>query len=63
MIDLSSDTATRPTRAMRLAIAEGIAGLLGHRDFTYVVQSAAGNNRQREALLFQRLDALAAAGR
>ena len=49
--------------ALRLAIAEGVAGLLGHRDFTYVVQSAAGNNRQREALLFQRLDALAAAGR
>lgn len=53
----------RADAVLRHAIAEGIAGLLGHRDFSYAVQSVADNNRQREELLFQRLESLAAAGR
>lgn len=46
--------------ALRDDIREGIAGLLGHRDFIYAVQSAVGGNRQREELLFRRLEDLAA---
>jgi predicted nucleotidyltransferase len=45
--------------ALRRDVADGIAGLLGHRDFPYVVQAAARNNRQHEELLFRRLEALA----
>lgn len=46
--------------ALRADIAAGIGELLRHRDFDYAVQATARNNRQREALLFQRLEALAA---
>lgn len=45
---------------LRQDIGSGIADLLGHRDFVYVVQSAAGNNPQREDLLFRRLEQMAA---
>lgn len=48
--------------ALRQDIADGIAGLLQHRDFVYAVQSAARGNRQRGDLLFQRLDRLVAVG-
>ena len=48
--------------ALRQGIAAGIAGLLAHRDFGYAVQSIARNNRQREELLFQRLESLAGLG-
>src|SRR5690606_36978320 len=45
---------------LRTDIATGIAGLLRHRDFDYAVQAAARNNRQREELIFQRLESIAA---
>lgn len=47
--------------ALRQDIAIGITDLLANRDFDYAVQSATGNNRERGELLFQRLEALAAA--
>ena len=46
--------------ALRADIAEGIRDLLRHRDFDYAVQATARNNRQREALIFARLEAIAA---
>src|SRR3546814_1234493 len=49
--------------ALRADIAAGIAGLLGHRDFDYAVQATARNNRQREELVFERLEAIAAFNR
>lgn len=44
--------------ALRSYIANGIRDLLDHRDFDYVVQSAAGGNSNREAVLFRRLEML-----
>ena len=49
--------------ALRADIATGIGELLRHRDFEYAVQATARNNRQREELIFARLDALAAFNR
>jgi hypothetical protein len=49
--------------ALRADIAAGIGGLLAHRDFDYAVQAAARNNRQREDLVFERLEAIAAFNR
>ena len=49
--------------ALRADIATGIGELLRHRDFEYAVQATARNNRQREELIFARLDALAASNR
>lgn len=46
--------------ALRADIAAGIAELLRHRDFDYAVQATARNNRQREELIFSRLEAIAA---
>lgn len=46
--------------ALRADIAAGVGALLRHRDFDYAVQATARNNRQREELIFGRLDALAA---
>lgn len=46
--------------ALRADIAAGIRELLRHRDFEYAVQATARNNRQREELIFQRLDTIAA---
>lgn len=45
---------------LRADIGVGIADLMRHRDFDYAVQAAARNNRQREALIFRRLDTIAA---
>jgi len=45
---------------LRADIAAGIAALLRHRDFDYAVQAAARNNRQREELIFRRLESIAA---
>lgn len=50
----------RAPAALRTDIAVGIAELLRHRDIENVVQSAARNNRQREDLIFQRLETIAA---
>jgi hypothetical protein len=49
--------------ALRADIADGLAALLAHRDFGYAVQSAARNNRQREELIFARLETLIESGR
>ncbi len=46
--------------ALRADIAAGLGALLRHRDFEYAVQAAARNNRQREELIFQRLESIAA---
>ena len=53
------DEVAKADTALRRDVADGIADLLNHRDFVYAVQSAARNNRQREELLFLRLEALA----
>ena len=50
-------------KALRADIAAGLAALMGHRDFDYAVQAAARNNRQREELVFARLETLIASGR
>ncbi len=50
----------RAPAALRADIAAGIGELLRHRDFEYAVQTTARNNRQREELIFARLDTLAA---
>ncbi|KLI97852.1 hypothetical protein [Luteimonas sp. FCS-9] len=57
------DEVAQAPEALRADIAGGIAELLRHRDFDYAVQATARNNREREALLFTRLEALAAHGR
>ncbi len=49
--------------ALRADIAAGIGELLRHRDFDYAVQATASNNRQREELIFARLEAIAAFNR
>lgn len=49
--------------ALRADIAAGIGELLRHRDFDYAVQATARNNRQREDLVFGRLEAIAAFNR
>jgi len=49
----------RAPEALRQDIAGGIGQLLLHRDFAYAVQACARNNRQREELIFQRLEAFA----
>lgn len=59
---LAEDIAHAP-EALRADIAEGLAALLRHRDFDYAVQAAARNNRQREELIFERLETLIASGR
>jgi hypothetical protein len=46
--------------ALRADIAAGIKELMRHRDFDYAVQATARNNRQREELVFNRLEAIAA---
>lgn len=43
---------------LRQVVAEQFRALLAHPDFDYAVQSTARGNRQREDLIFQRLDAL-----
>lgn len=45
--------------ALRHYIAQVITALLAHRDFAYAVQSAARQQRAREELIFQRLEAIA----
>lgn len=45
---------------LRQDIANGITDLLKNRDFDYAVQSATNRNRDRERVIFQRLEALAA---
>lgn len=50
----------RAPAALRADIAAGIGELLRHRDLEYAVQATARNNRQREDLIFARLDTLAA---
>ena len=45
---------------LRADIAAGIGNLLRHRDFDYAVQATARSNRQREELIFQRLETIAA---
>lgn len=55
---LVAEVAAAPA-SLRTDIATGIAGLLRHRDFDYAVQAAARNNRQREELIFQRLESIA----
>lgn len=57
------DEVARAPEDLRADIAAGIAQLLQHRDFDYAVQAAARNNRQREELIFARLDSLAAFNR
>ena len=47
-------------RILRAAIAADIGELLRHRDFEYTVQATARNSRQREELIFQRLETIAA---
>ena len=49
----------RAPDALRVHIADGIGQLLQHRDFDYAVQASARNSRQREELIFQRLDTIA----
>ena len=44
---------------LRNHIARATADLLAHRDFAYAVQSAAGQNRGREVIIFQRLKEIA----
>lgn len=56
---LAVEVAAAPV-PLRVDIATGIGALLRHRDFDYAVQAAARNNRQREELIFQRLDTIAA---
>ncbi|MFM2288197.1 MAG: hypothetical protein RL684_1340 [Pseudomonadota bacterium] len=52
----------RAPDGLRRDIAAHIAELLRHRDFEYAVQAAARNNRQREDLIFQRLETIKAFG-
>ena len=59
---LADDVANAPG-ALRTYIAEDLAALLHHRDFDYAVQATARNNRQREELIFRRLETLIASGR
>lgn len=47
-------------RDLRVDVAAGIGELLRHRDFDYAVQATARNSRQREELIFGRLEAIAA---
>lgn len=56
---LIAEVATAPA-ALRADIGAGIEGLMRHRDFEYAVQATSHNNRQREELIFHRLDALVA---
>jgi len=57
------DEVAQASSALRADIAEGIVELLRHRDFNYAVQATAHNNRQREELIFTRLDTLASFNR
>ena len=54
------DEVSRAPRDLRADVAAGIGELLRHRDFDYAVQATARNSRQREELIFGRLDAIAA---
>ena len=55
---LGDEVADAPD-ALRAYVAAGIGALLRHRDFDYAVQATARNNRQREDLIFKRLDSIA----
>ena len=55
---LGDEVADAPD-ALRAYVAAGIGALLRHRDFDYAVQATARNNRQREELIFKRLDFIA----
>ena len=55
---LGDEVADAPD-ALRAYVAAGIGALLRHRDFDYAVQATARNNRQREDLIFKRLDFIA----
>ena len=48
---------------LKTYIAQQISLLLRHRDFEYAVQATARNIPEREAIIFRRLDALAALGK
>lgn len=60
--NLIEEVAQAPN-ALRADIAAGLAGLMAHRDFDYAVQATARSNRQREELVFGRLETLIASGR
>ena len=45
---------------LKAYISEQITVLLGYSDFNYAVQAAARNNIEREAIIFERLEALVA---
>lgn len=53
------DEVGQAPRDLRVDVAAGIGELLRHRDFDYAVQATARNNRQREELIFGRLEAIA----
>jgi len=44
---------------LKTYIAERIDALLSHNDFDYAIQATANNNAEREAIIFERLEALA----
>jgi len=50
----------RAPETLRSDIATGIAELMRHRDFEYAVQTTARNSRQREGLIFARLETITA---
>lgn len=53
-----SEEIGRAPEELRRDIATKIADLLRHRDFDYAVQAAARNSREREELIFQRLETI-----
>ena len=54
--------ANQASTELQTYIAAQLSSLLAHSDFDYAVQAAAGNNTGREAIIFTRLEALAALG-
>ena len=54
------DEVAHASKALRADIAAGLTDLMALRDFDYAVQATARNNKQREELIFARLDILAA---
>lgn len=54
---LAAEVSQAP-EALRVDIAAGLGELMRHGDFEYAVQATARNNRQREDLIFGRLETL-----
>lgn len=60
LITVAKALGNEASTQLKTYISEQINALLNHSDFAYVIQTTANNNTDREAIIFERLEALVA---